>query len=97
MHIFETIDKTGRNIRLTKKQFSHIMKRHPMMINYLEEIQQTLKNPLKITSYNLDLDVWYYYQYLKSKPGVYKYLLVIVKYLNGEGSVVSSFFDKKIK
>ena len=52
------------------------MKRHPMMINYLEEIQQTLKNPVKIIAYSLDRDV---------------------KYLNGEGFVVSSFFDKKIK
>ena len=43
--IFEIIDKTGRKIRLTKKQWAHMMKRHSYMEKYLEEIKETLKAP----------------------------------------------------
>ena len=55
--IFEVIDKSRRKIRLTEKQWKHILKRHPDMINYLEEIKNTLINPLKITDYSEDEEV----------------------------------------
>ncbi|MDO8460391.1 MAG: hypothetical protein Q7S74_04740 [Nanoarchaeota archaeon] len=77
VHILEVIDKTGRSIYLPIKQWSHIIRRHPNISNYIEEIKETLKNPLKITSYSLDKDVKYYYSYLKNKNPP-KYLLVIV-------------------
>lgn len=95
--IFEIVDKTGRRIRLTKKQWKHSLKRHPNMINYLEEIEITLKNPLKITDYSEEDDVMYYYKYIKHKEGPYKYLLVSVRYLNGEGFVITAYFEKYIK
>lgn len=95
--IFEITDKTGRKIRLTKKQWSHITRKHPQIANYQEEIINTLKNPLKITDYGFDDKVRYYYKYLKHKTSPEKYLLVIVKYLNGTGFIISSFFEKYIK
>mgnify|MGYP001578098217 CR=1 FL=1 len=95
--IFEVIDKSRRKIRLTEKQWKHILKRHPDMINYLEEIKNTLINPLKITDYSEDEEVRYYYKYIKYKDGPYKYLLVSVKYLNGDGFVVTAYFEKHIK
>ena len=43
--IFEVIDKTGRKIRLTQKQWKHVMRRHPYMEKYIEEIKETIKTP----------------------------------------------------
>lgn len=62
--IFEVIDKTGRKIRLTKKQWKHILKRHPDVINYQEEIKETLKIPLKIMPHPYDAQGRYYFDNL---------------------------------
>ena len=95
--IFEITDKTGRKIRLTNRQWSHILKRHYDMTNYQEEIKETLKNPQKITDHPYDKNSRYYYNYLKHKQGPNKYLLVIVNYLNGEGFVVTTYFRRNVK
>lgn len=96
-NVFSVTDKTEREIRLTKRQWSHITRKHPEVTNYLEEIKENLMNPVKITDYGLDESVRYYYNYLKHRKFDTKYLLVIVKYLNGEGFVISTFFVKYIK
>lgn len=95
--VFEVIDKTERKIHLSKKQWSHILRKHPQVANYQEEIMSTLKHPLKITDYSLDEDVGYYYKYLKDMNIFKKYLVIVVKYLNGTGFVISAFFEKHIK
>jgi len=96
-YIFEIIDKTGRKIHLSKKQWEHITKRHPDMANYLEEIKEALENPLKITDYIFDKDVKYYYKYFKHKKDSLKYLMIVVKYLNGGGFMITSYFEKRIR
>ncbi|MDP1695146.1 MAG: hypothetical protein Q8L34_06415 [Candidatus Woesearchaeota archaeon] len=87
--IFELIDCTGRKIHLTDERYKHII-RHLDMQNKLEDIQQTLVRPLKITHF--DQYLVYYYRYYKDHPSKAKYLRVIVKYLNGKGFVVTSYF-----
>jgi hypothetical protein len=95
--IFETEDKNGKLIRLTNKQHSHIMDEHPYMHKYIEEIKETLKKPDKISSYSFDEDVHYFYKGYKNLEKPNKFILVIVKYLNGEGYVISSYLTQKIK
>ena len=93
-NLFEIRDKTGRKIRLTKRQWSHLSKKHPYMKNYLEEIKETLIHPDKAIKYP---DKGYYYKnykYLK-KPNCF--VLVIVKYLNGEGFIITSYLEEKLK
>jgi len=94
--IFETIDKTGRKIRLTKKQWSHINKKHPQIASNKEEIIETLKNPLKIIK-PYEGTKHYYYKYFKHSKIPEKCLKVIVNYLNGEGFIITAFFDRKIR
>lgn len=96
-YVFEVVDKSGRKIRLTKKQWKHILKKHSDMANYEEEIKQALKNPDKITEHPFDENGRYYYKYLKNKPDPNKYLLTIVKYLNGEGFIITIYFIKDIR
>jgi len=88
--IFEVIDKSGRKIRLTKKQFEHVIC-HKGMEKYIEEIKDTLKNPLKIISHEVG-DLYDYYTYHKNRKAKAKYLQVVVKYLNGEGFVLTAYF-----
>jgi len=96
-NVFEVVDKSGRKIRLTKKQWSHTLRKHPSLSDYLEEIKETLQNPIAITYSDADKDVRFYYRYYKHLPSPHKYLLVIVKYLNGEGFIISTYFEKTIK
>lgn len=89
IYIFEVKDFTGRTIYLTHERYTYILK-HKDMHQKLEEIQQTLLHPLKITC--LTSDLAYYYTYYKQRTSKAKYLRVIVKYLNGKGFIVTSYF-----
>src|SRR3989344_7834064 len=95
--IFEIVDKTGRRIRMTKRQWRETTLKHSSMSAYLEEIKETLIRPDAITDYSLDNNVRYYYKYFKHIKSRNKYLLVIVKYLNGDGFVIKSYFESRIK
>ena len=95
-NIFETTDKTGRRIHLSKERWSHIRKKHPEIENH-EELEMAIKNPDKITRYGSDDSIGFYYKYFKHKPSPDKYLLVLVKYLNGQGYVITAYLEDKIK
>lgn len=89
--LFEIKDKTGRNIYLTDERYKHV-KKHPEMQNSITIIEETIKNPQKVIEYALDPDIRYYYTHHKNRKSKAKYLRVIVKYLNGEGFVVTAYF-----
>jgi len=93
--IFEIIDKTGRNVRLTKKQWKHIQK-HPHMHESLERIKETIKNPATIRYNEFNEKVNYFYREYKSMDPREKYLFISVNYLNRDGFVITSFYTNKI-
>ena len=95
--IFEIKDKSGRKVHLSNERWNHIITEHPEVADYFEEVKETLSNPVKITAYELDDDVKYYYKYFKNRVPSAKYLLVIVKYLNGKGFIITSYFMRNIK
>jgi len=88
MNIFEITDKTGRKIRLTKERLSHIRRDHPNVQEH--EIETVLLNPIKIIQKSTNK--YFYYSYFKNKNSSAKYLRVIVKYLNGSGFIITSYF-----
>jgi len=96
-YVFQTIDKSGKKIHLSKERWTHINQEHPEVSDYIEEIKETLKNPTKIKTYGYDEDVSYYYNYYKSRESAAKYLLIIVKYLNGIGFIITTYFVRSIK
>ncbi len=75
-NIFEITDKTGRIIRLTRTQFRHVAC-HKGMENYIEEIKDTLKDPLKIVPHEAG-NLHDYYSYYKNRKQKAKYLQVVV-------------------
>ena len=94
--VFEITDKTGRKIRLTKEQWSHIKKKHPEVEKY-ELIEETILKPDKVTDYDIDESVKYYYKYYKHRSSHEKYLQIVVKYLNGKGFILTAQFKPYIK
>ena len=96
-YIFEILDKNGRKIHLSKERWSHIVNDHPEISNRLEEIRDTLKRPLAVRTSDYDENVRFYYRYYKNINLKEKYLLVIVKYLNGNGFIITIFYINKIK
>lgn len=96
VNVFEITDKTGRKIRLTNERWKHIAKWHPYMVKYLEEIKETIQKPDKIVSF-LSTKKAYYYKSYKYLPSPNRYVLTIIKYLNGEGFVITSYLEDKIK
>ena len=94
-YVFEIIDKSGRKIRLTKKQWKHIVKRRPYMQKYLEEIKQTLQFPDKMI--NPSLDKGYYYKNYKYLKQPNRFVFMLVKYLNGGGFVITTHLMGVIK
>jgi len=91
--LFVTSDKTGRDIRLTKERWHHITLEHPEITEH-EQLIETLKHPLKIKPSKYDPDVCWYYKYLKNRK---RYLVVSVKYLNGDGFIITAYFMRNIK
>lgn len=94
-YVFEIVDKKGRKVHLTKERWKHILK-HPHMHDQLENIKITIQNPTTIRYYGEDEDVRYFYKEFKEREPLERYLLVSVKYLNGEGFIITSFFTDKI-
>jgi len=94
-NVFEVADKSGRKIRLTKTQWAHMIKNHGEIVNYLEEIKETLVHPLKIIIQQSG-ELRRYYSYQKNRKHPEKYLRVLVKYLNGDGFVITSHFVRNL-
>ncbi|MEK6891258.1 MAG: PBECR2 nuclease fold domain-containing protein [Nanoarchaeota archaeon] len=91
-YVFDVVDKTGRNIHLSNERWKHIL-RHKGIEQYLFQIKETLVKPDLIVQHKFDATMRNYYIYLKDKK---KYLLVSVKYLNGDGYVATAFIAGKI-
>lgn len=93
MNLFETIDKSGRAIYLTQERWNHIQK-HPRMSGQIEQIKETLQHPDVIIPFEFESNIYFYYHYYKKNRD---YLFISVKYLNGKGFIITSFYTDKIK
>jgi len=87
--VFEVTDKTGRKIHLSRERWSHVRQEHPEIV-YPEEVEKVLINPVKIISSDRDPKVRWYFLYNKQRK---RYL----KYLNGEGYVITAHYTVKIQ
>ncbi len=94
MTILELKDKSGRLISLNERQWSHILAEHSYLSGSLEWIKDALLAPDKIKASFSDNKVKLYYKYIKSGS---KYLLVVVKYLNNHGFIITAFYTNKLK
>ena len=93
--IFTIIDRNNKIVRLTNKQYKHIQ-RHPHMHDSVERIKIALEKPTAVRYNEDDESVVYFYRESKEMDTFERYLLVSVKYLNGKGFIITSFYTNKI-
>ena len=93
-YIFEVTDKNKRKVHLTQERLKHIQI-HPHMHDPLENIKNALIEPTIIRREDDEMVLYFYREFKHMSPSE-KYLLVSVKYLNGTGFVITSFFTNKI-
>src|SRR3989344_6197491 len=92
--VLEVIDKQGKRVYLSKERWKHISKHHPN-VNSLHDIEETIKTPIS-TINNEEENIVAYFSHFKLREGPAKYLKVVVKYLNGEGHIVTSYYVKSL-
>jgi hypothetical protein len=63
----------------------------------IELLKETLQKPQKIRISKYDQNVRWYYKYDKARKSSARYLLVSVKYLNGDGFIITAFYTRKIQ
>ena len=100
MKVFEFKDTKGKVIYLTSERLEHINREHPEIMNYFRDLSdssfvEVFSKPTKVVDY--DDRVRYYYKNFKDREEKPRYLLVIVKYLNGEGFIITMYFVRGIK
>ena len=93
--LFEIIDKTGKKIHLSEERYKHIQK-HPYMHDSLETIKRAIQNPTTMRHNEEDDTVVFFYREIKENNPPERYLFVSVKYLNGEGFIITSFYTNRI-
>jgi len=92
--VFAVKDVTGRRIHLSAERWAHISRKHPDVVPYLEEIPQILRCSLQrreVSSRKV-----YYAAYFKHRPFPEKFLVVIGKYLNDHGFILTAYFALRL-
>jgi len=89
--VFETRSVMEKEIRLTDVQWLHIQDRHIETGGQLEKMKETLQKP-DFVDYDAQEDVYHYLKKFQKTPVTRKFMLVVVKHLNGDGFVITSFF-----
>ncbi len=94
---FEITDKFARKLKLTKERiWAHISKR-PEMLGKEELIKATLIDPDEVRESKEDSKALLYYRTNPKGDKWNRFILVIVKVLNGEGFILTSLFTGIIK
>ncbi|HLD12544.1 MAG TPA: hypothetical protein VJB87_03025 [Candidatus Nanoarchaeia archaeon] len=88
VNIFVVRDCSGRLIHLSHERWKHIVSKHYTMSNAVEKIRNALVNPVILRPSKSNTMIVYYYLWEKEKNS---YVMVLVKYLNGSGFVITSF------
>lgn len=94
--VFKLKDVQGKELRLTKERLAHILER-PEMRNQEERIKATLRAPDTVKVSNHSDDVLLYYRLYAETPVTRKYLVVIVRVLDGSGFIITAFYTDKVK
>ena len=94
MILWETLDKSGRLIHLSIERWKHIAREHPEVAD-MEKLKEVIMKPDKITlSFYDPAKVRYYYKFFKK---LNRYLMIAVKYLNGNGFIITAYLMREIR
>ena len=94
--IFKVTAYDGRTIRLSEAQWHHITFFHPEIQDQQKKITQVIQNP-KVVLEGATKDTRICYRFYPSTPVTSKYLAVIIKLLNREGFIITSYFTQRMR
>ena len=86
----------GRVLKLTNEGWGHVCTVHPELRGELEKVNQTMKSPDLVKQGNR-ADTFMYYKFFPRTVVSPKYLVLVIKYLNTEGTVVTGYFTERIR
>lgn len=86
----------GKEVRLTEAQWAHIKARHKELRGQIEKMRLVLMEPDSIW-HSPKEEVYHFYRRFTKTPVSEKYLLLVVKYLDDEGFVITGFFVSRIR
>jgi len=94
--VFETVAYDGKIIRLTEVQWLHAVFFHPEIEGEQEKMKEVLENP-EIVVRGATEDTKICYKFYPLTPVASKYLTVVVKILDREGFIVTSYFTERVR
>ena len=90
--LFTVLTPVGFSVRTTRQYWELIQRKHPEVIGKEAEVQSCLGQPEQVRHSTQDRVVYLFYI---SQPPYY--LVVVVKRLNEEGFIITSYLSDKIK
>lgn len=90
--LFTVPTPLGFSVRTTKAYWELIQRKHPEIVGKELEVQQCLREPNFVRRSTQDPLVYLFYRSLRPY-----YLAVVVKRLNGDGFIITSYVTDKIK
>ena len=94
--VLEVRAKLEKTVSLSERNWTHVLN-HPEMEDQISRVRETLVDPDEIRESERSSSVWLFYKLYAKTPVTRKFLLVVVKVLNGEGFIVTAFFTDKVK
>jgi len=94
--VFEIVAYDGKIIRLTEVQWLHVVFFHPEVEGEQKKLREVLENP-EVVVRGATEDTKIYYKFYPSTPVASKYLAVVVKVLDREGFIVTSYFTERVR
>jgi len=94
--LFEVKSYDSKRVKLTRVQWLHIVFFHPEVESEQGKIEKALKEP-EIVVEGATSDTKVCYRMFKATPVSRKYLAVVVKELDGEGFIMTSYFTERIR
>ena len=88
----EVVCKLDKRIRVTKRYWDTIVKKHESVAGLGEQVKGTLRNPQYIRTSKEDEKVLLYYA-----PHREYFLCVVCRHLNGEGFIITAYLTDRIK
>ena len=90
---FEVTSSLGKRIRISDEYWQTIMEtKHPVMAGREDLVQQALTSPEQVRRSRKDATVHLHYRKTNGQ-----YCCVVVKHLNGDGFVVTTYLTDKVK
>ena len=94
--IFKVTAYDGRTIRLSEAQWRHILFFHPEVKDGQKKITEVIQNP-EVALEGATKDTRVFYRFYSSTPVTSKYLAVVIKLLNREGFIITSYFTQRMR